>query len=410
MSARPAAVEAMESTSVRSDGAMPIRLLKVLTNFHPGGTERQVLNLVRGMDRSAFDLAFACLDRTGEFLESFEACDLPIEEFRIPRLYEPRCFLQQYRFAAHLKQQRVQILHSYNFYANVFAVPAARLAGVPLVLASVRDRGVYLTAAQKKWQRWVLGLADRVLVNADSIRDWLLEQGLREGRISVIRNGIDLSRYQPGRVAPNIRQALAIPESAPLVVLVARLNPSKGIDDFIRAAAMIAPRMPDARFLVVGADLRSLDGEATEDTTYRSSLQQLATSLGVGQQVIFAGHRDDIPDILATAALSVLPSHSEGLSNTLLESMAAGVPIIATDVGGNPELVKEGINGQLVPVRSPEHLAAAMEQLLGDPEQRAMMGERARRMAWSDYSLAGMAAKTQRFYREQLGLARRAAA
>ncbi len=407
MSSRSEPVGAMEAHAGDSE---PIRLHKVLTNFFSGGTERQVLNLVRGLDRDKFDLGFSCLERAGDHLEAFEALKVPISEFRVKRLYHPQTFLQQLRFASLLRAQRVQISHSYNFYANVFAVPAARLAGVPVVLASVRDRGVYLTEAQKRLQRWVLGLADRVLVNADSIRDWLQEQGLNGERISVIRNGIDLSRYEQNRAPGNIRRELGIPDTAPVAVLIARLNPSKGVDDFIKAAAMVAARQPDARFLVVGADLRTKDGVTSEDMTYRKSLQQLAQSLGVGEQVIFTGHRNDTPDLLAAAAISVLPSHSEGLSNTLLESMASGVPMVATDVGGNPELVKEGINGRLVPVRSPEHLAQAMEGLLANPEEREILGARARSMAWRDYSLAGMVAKTERLYREELGQAKRAVA
>ena len=147
MNSRYAPVEALEG---QADHPEPVRLHKVLTNFVPGGTERQVLNLVRGLDRGMFELDFSCLDRTGGYLEAFEALKVPIAEYRIRKLYHPQCFLQQLRFASMLRARRIHITHSYNFYANVFAIPAARLAGVPVVLASVRDRGVYLTAAQKK--------------------------------------------------------------------------------------------------------------------------------------------------------------------------------------------------------------------------------------------------------------------
>ncbi len=388
----------------------PIRLLKVLTNFFPGGTERQALNLVRGIDRDKFDLHFSCLERVGDYLESFEALDMPIREFRVKRLYHPQCFMQQVRFAAHLREQHIQIMHSYNFYANVFAVPAARLAGVPVVLASVRDRGVYLSAAQRKLQRWVLGLADRVLVNADSIRDWLLEQGLNGERISVIKNGINLSRYRHARESSDVRRGLGISESAPIVTLIARLNPTKGIDDLIKAAAILAPRWPAARFLVVGEGLQSKDGVSPEGELYRATLQQLAQSLGVAEQVIFTGHREDTPELLSESAISVLPSHSEGLSNTVLESMAAGVPTVATNVGGNPELIQEGVNGRLVPVKSPERLAQAIESLLANPQECAKLGAQARDMAWNNYSMSGMVTRTQDLYREQLRQAKRVAA
>jgi len=384
-----------------------IRLMKVVTGFFTGGTELQVLNLAREIDRGQFDLSFSCLEREGDHLDAYEALRAPISEFRIKRLYHPGCFLQQYRCASLMRKQRIQIMHSYNFHANVFALPAARLAGVPVVIASVRDRGVYLSAAQKRLQRQVLGLADRVLVNADSIRDWLVEQGLREERISVIKNGIDLSRFPQVREPSTVRQELGIADSAPIVILLARLDPQKGIDDFIKAVALVAPQHPQARFLIVGATLNCTDGVISEDTQYPQEMRQLAKSLGVAEQIVFTGHRNDTPDLLGEAAISVLPSLSEGLSNTLIESMAAGLPTIATNVGGNPELVREGVNGMLVPVKSPEHLAQAMGSLLADPGMRKTLGARGRDMVTETHALPSVVAKTQRLYHEQLQHAKR---
>lgn len=391
-------------------GPDSLRLKKVVTGFFTGGTELQVLNLARNLDRQAFDLSFACLDHDGDHLPAFEALGAPIEEYRFSRLYHPNCFRQQLRLAAQLRRERIQVLHSYNFYSTVFAVPAARLAGVPVVLASIRDQGVYLSAAQKKLQRLVCGLADRVLVNSDSIHDWLAGQGLREDRITVLKNGIDLTRYPVAPPPSGIRDELDIPAEAPIVVLMARLNPQKGLAEFIQAAARISPQHPEARFLVVGASLKSEDGVISEEHEYRDELRALTESLGMTDRLIFTGLRDDTPAVLAEATLSVLPSHSEGLSNTLLESMAAGVPMVATRVGGNPELVKEGVNGLLVPVKSPEDLADAMHSLLSDPARRRRMGAAARRMAEDAHSLPRVVARLQQLYRDQLAQSRRSMA
>lgn len=384
-----------------------IRIMKVVTGFCTGGTELQVLNLARGLDRQQFDLSFACLEKEGNLLAEYEALQAAIAEFGIKKLYHPQCFLQQYRLAALLRKQRTQIMHSYNFYSNVFAIPAARLAGVPVVLASVRDRGVYLSSAQKQLQRRVLGLADRILVNADSIRDWLAGQGLKEDRISVIRNGIDLSRYPDDPAPSDVRREWGIPESSPIVILLARLDPKKGIEDFIRAVGIIAEKHPTARFLIVGATMDVTDGVVSEVDSYRDQMLALVESLDLTEQVIFTRHRDDTPDLLAESTISVLPSLSEGLSNTLLESMAAGVATIATDVGGNPELVKDGVNGKLVPVKSPEHLARAMDSLLSDPELCQKLGMQGRVMAREGYSLPGAVERIQQLYRDQLRQAKR---
>ncbi|MEY4641903.1 MAG: hypothetical protein RLZZ227_1897, partial [Pseudomonadota bacterium] len=301
-----------------------VKLLKVLTAFCYGGTEGQVLKLASGMDRQRFELQFAGLRTDGDLLKEFHALNLPITEFRISCLYSPRTFLQQLKFAQHLRREKIAIVHSYNFYSNVFAIPAARLAGVPLIVASIRDQGVYLTPMQKHLQKVVCCMADKILVNAASIRSWLLEQGYPERKIVLIRNGIDLSRYGKPGVPAAIRAELNIPDAAPLVVLIARLNAKKGVEDFIEAAAKVRLAHPDVRFVIVGGKMEFADGAFAEDMQYLIGLRDLVKKLGIEDRVIFTGHRSDTHAILDSAAVSVLPSYSEGLSNTLLESMAAG--------------------------------------------------------------------------------------
>jgi L-malate glycosyltransferase len=375
-----------------------IRLLKVVTNYGSGGTEKQVMNLVRQMDMSRFDLQFGCLKKWGIYVDALEQQNIPISEFRIGKLYQPTTFRQQFRFAQFLRQQNIQIVHSYNFYSNVFAVPAAKMAGVPVVLASIRDQGVYLSEAQKRVQKWACRFADRVLVNADSIRDWLIGQGYQASRIVVIKNGIDLSQYDGSRVNPTLRDELGIPASAPIVVMLSRLNPQKGVDDFIKAAALIKRRHPDTYFLIVGEKLDFRNDVFSTDAAYHRELGMLTRDLGMQDRIIFTGHRTDIPELLAETTVSVLPSYSEGLSNTLLESMAAGVPIVTTNVGGNAELVKEGITGFLVKPQAPGMLAEAIGRLLDDPKMAKRFGEQARSVAFQNFSMERMVKLTQELY------------
>jgi glycosyltransferase involved in cell wall biosynthesis len=188
------------------------------------------------------------------------------------------------------------------------------------------------------------------------------------------------------------------------------LNPQKGVDEFIQAASLLRGSHPDVRFLIVGVKLQYQEGVFAQDRIYLQELQQLAKDLGVGDMVIFTGHRTDTPEILAEAAISVLPSHSEGLSNTLLESMAAGVPTIATNVGGNPELVKDHSTGILIPVKSPGHLAQAIREILDDSKLARRLGQQARIMANNEFSLEKMTVDTQALYRAELSLNRRAMA
>jgi L-malate glycosyltransferase len=384
-----------------------LRLLQFLTSFGIGGTERQMVNLMKGLDRSRFALAVGCQRRSGELLNEALALGAPILEYPIRSFKQPATLGQVLRLARDIRRLDIHIVHSFNFYANVFAVPAARLARAPVVIASIRDIGVYQTSIQKAVHRFVCGFADRIVVNADAIRQWLLAQGVDERKICVIPNGLDMTRFNVIRRPTPIRAELGLPDDARLVILVARLNPLKGIDDFIAAAARVARVVPNASFLVVGDNWVSRRGEVVVDSAYRRQLSERLADLGLGGRVVFSGFREDVPALLAEAAVSVLPTLSEGLSNTLLESMAAGVPVVATDIGGNPEVVHHDVTGYLVPPHDPPALAAAIVRLLADRDLAERFGRAGRRRVQENFSLERMVTRTETLYRDLLGAAPR---
>lgn len=379
-------------------GSERVRLFKFLTTFDIGGTEKQVVNLATRMDRTRFDLSFGCTQRWGELLEQLERLDMNIAEYPITSFFDFNTFRQRYRFARALREGRIQIMHSYNFYANVFSIPAAKIAGVPCIVASIRDLGIYLTPAQKLVQRWVCRLADRIAVNAGAIRDWLIEEGYPAAKISVIRNGLDISLYRRCSDGAAFRRELGLPADAPLVVMLSRLNRKKGVDNFLEAAALVKQRCPQTYFIVVGDDFTRKNGVLVRDLDYRKELGHLADRLGLGDSVRFTGMRTDVPDVLCAAAVSVLPSFSEGISNTLVESMAAGAPVVATRVGGTPELIEDGCHGLLVEPGDTRALAGAMCTILQDPVLAARLSAAARRRVEADYSIERMVRDTQALY------------
>lgn len=368
-----------------------VRLLTFMTLFAIGGTERHVVSLADGLDYSRFELEFGCLRRSGEFLTQLEARGLQVREYAVRRLYGARTLAQQLRFAQHLRRQRIQIMHSYNFYPNVFAIPAARLARTPVVVASIRDTGAHLTKRQRKVQRVACRLADHILVNAEAVRQWLTAEGYDPRRISVIRNGLDLSRFTPGEDG-SLRRELGIPEGAPIVAMLSRLSRMKGVEDFLDAAATVASRVENAHFLVIGDNINP-DGSA-----YRRELEARAARLDLASRVTFTGFRLDVPRLLSAVAVSVLPSLSEGLSNTILESMAAGAPVVATRVGGSAEALEHGVDGLLVPPRDPAALSRAIMWMLEHPEEARAFGRRARARVAEEFSLARMIRETECLY------------
>ena len=364
----------------------------MLTNFHIGGTERQVANLVSRLDSSRFDLHLACLLNSGELLEEMEHLRIPRPEFQISRLYSPKTFRQAARLARYIRGNRIQIVHSYGFYPNVFAIPAARLAGAAIV-ASIRDTGDGLTPVQRRIQKLICRMANCVLVNADAIRRTLIDQGYRPDNIVVIRNGIHLPPVRERANGVELRHTLGLPQSARIVLVFSRLNQLKGVDYFLDAAVLVSKRFADVCFVVAG------------DGAHRKALEERAAGLGLGNRILFTGFRTDIADLLAEAAVAVLPSLSEGLSNSLLESMASGVPAIATRVGGNPEVIEDGVTGLLVPPRDAGGLADAMCRLLSDRDLAARFGEAGRRRVAEHFSVDRTVFETERLYCQLAGAA-----
>src|SRR5262249_14129742 len=163
------------------------------TRFAIGGTERQVMTIASGLNSARYALHLACLSRTGGVLQEMmeTLTDAPLAEFTIRNLYNPGALRERLRFAAYLRARPIQIVHTYNFYPNVFAVPAARLVGAPIVIASIRDMGVYLTPLQLRVQRMACRFAHRIVVNAEAVKRWLAADGYEPDKIDVIRNGVD---------------------------------------------------------------------------------------------------------------------------------------------------------------------------------------------------------------------------
>jgi L-malate glycosyltransferase len=372
-----------------------IRLIKVVPTLLCGGTETQFMTLARSLDQDRFSVRFACLRKWGPFVSELAQLGIPLQEYGVTTFRSWRALRQQARFSRDLRRDGIDIVHTYSFYGNVFAVPPGRIAA-RVVVASIRDRGLYLTPMQQRVQRHVCRLADRVLVNAEAVKTWLVNDGFAASRITVIPNGIDTSRFHTQADPVAVRRSLAVPDDARLVAVVSRLHRLKGIEDFLDAAAMIAARHPDVRFLVIG------EPSPVDNIAYLDELSQRAQRLGIGDRVIFTGLRADVPELLSAVNVSVMPSLNEALSNVLLESMAAGAAVVATDVGGTTEALRHDHNGLLIPPGNPVAMAAAIEQLLSNPPLARELGARARRAITDQFSLERMVAATANVYEDLL--------
>lgn len=374
---------------------LKLSVLQFVTELRIGGTERHVVNLLCALDPIRFESHLACLRLCGQFLDEIDPRRIQVREYNVSSLWGPGALRQQARFGRYIRRNRIQVVHTYSFYPNVFALLPAKLAGVPVAVASIRDTGDLWTPMQRRAQRMACRLADCVVVNADAVRSRLITEGYDWRKIRVIRNGIDASRFQKSRADGGLRHELGLPPGAPIVAVISRLTAVKGVEFLLDAIPTVVQRFPDARFLIVG------DGDA------REGLERRAVRLGLDGRAVFTGFRRGVPEILSEVTVGALPSLSEATSNALLEAMAAGVPVVATRVGGNPEVVEDGVTGLLVPPGDPGALARAICDLLANPELAARFGRAGRRRVIQAFSLERMIRETEGLYSDLASEVRR---
>ncbi len=378
-----------------------IRVLELVARLEIGGSEGQAVRLLEGLDRTRFAPHVACLRAGGPLLAAIEARGIEVTAYPAPHLYGPSALRQQLRLAAALRSDHIDIVHATGFYTNVFAIPAARLARTPVIIGSVREQTDQWSPAQVAANRVALALADCIVVNASSVRDSLVEHGFPPHKVRVIRNGIDVGRFARRRGAGALRDELGWPAGTPIVAVISRVAPKKGIEQFLEAAARVAASRRDARFLVVGDGAIVRDGEALPGGR-RGGLEARAAELGIADRVRFTGFRLDVPELLAQIDIAVVPSLSEALSNSLLEAMAAAAPVVATRVGDHERVVQDGVSGLLVPPGDVDALVKRILQLLGDPARAARLGEAARATVHARFSGDRMVRETEALYTELL--------
>lgn len=361
-----------------------IRVVFCVDNLQVGGTELNAVRTAERLNRTRFDLSLVCLGGGGPLEERYVRADVPILRLPLRSLYSPSAAGQALRLARWLRKRRVQVFHAHDIYSNIFGVPCARLAGVPGVIASRRWWAGRRDARLRFADRAAHRLAHASLVNASPLAELLREEGVPPAQVEVVPNFLDDAAFDspPAEFLAGVRRELALPEGAPVIGIVANLRAVKDHETLLRAVAALAPRRPDVHLVLVGEGDR------------RSPLEALATELGIAERVRFAGRRPSHPSFHHLFDISVLSSLSEGMPNSVLEAMAAGRPVVATNVGGTRDAVVDSVTGYLVPPRDPARMAAALDALLSDPDHARGMGEagarRAREVFRAENALAAL--------------------
>ena len=363
------------------EGSLSPRVFLMTNSFETGGSERQFVDLARALQPTRYRLSLGCLQENGPLridLGQVQHFDLGGSLYRLPAMRA------RYRLAAYLRRSQVAIAHAFDFYTNLALIPAARLARTAVVIGSQRQLGDLLSPNQRRAQLAMFRWADCVICNSQAAADRLIQQGLSPKQTVVIGNGLSPAAFA---------DAVSIMPRSPDVFrvgMIARMNSrSKNHRVLLEVATRLRTRLPKLEVVLVG------------DGPLRPELEQQAERLGIPDRVQFLGERRDIPAILASLDVTVLPSSSESLSNAILESMAAGIPVIANEVGGNLELLSAA-RGILIPPNDIGALEAALQKLAVDAPMRAKLGRSARRFAEENFTIDQMRRKHEELYAELL--------
>lgn len=384
------------------------RVLHLITSFEIGGTERQAVELLKRLDAERYDVRLAVIRNQGPFYKEIESRFSIVPEFPLTSFYNANAVKQLARLRRLMVQDKIDILHAHDFYAGLLGAAAARLAGVR-VIACQRHLKLSDRAVHRWGTRIIHALAHRVLVNSEAIRDYIIAEGTtRPDKIVVIKNGVRSIEDATAEKSESASSSLMRDESAAirlrreahqklcgelglntdtkLVGMVARLQAVKGHRYFIEAAAQVARDETRTHFVLVG------------DGSLRSEIENQIARFDLANRVHLLGDRSDVSQLVSAFDLMALASLHEGLPNAVMEAMAAGVPVVATAVGGTKELIIDGKTGYLVPPADAEALSERIAFALKNDEERTAISARAREFVIARFGIERMIESVEKLY------------
>jgi len=370
-------------------------VLQLVGSFHMGGSERQAVQLIRLLhENKTYNIFLAALNNEGVLREEVEQIGfIDIPEFRLASFYDFNFLKQLQKCVRFLRENKIEIVHTHDFYTNVFGISAARLANVKVKIASKRETSGMRSKAQAAIEKRIFGFADTIVANSKAVENYLIEKGISAEKIEVIYNGLDLERLKPKQAnRAAICEELGLPkdENIKFITLVANLRHDvKNQSMFLRTAKRVLEKMPQAHFVLAG------EGELKND------LENLAKELKIADKTHFIGRCAKVPELLSISFAGVLTSFAEGFSNSILEYMAARLPVVATNVGGAREAIIEGESGFLVESNDEETMANRLIELLENEKKAKRFGKEGRKIVEEKFSCATQIEKTLELYQHR---------
>lgn len=361
------------------------KVIHTIETGEPGGAENILVQIANGL-RDEYEPAGVVLEK-GWTSTELERLKIPVVHLPLARSFDLSWAL---RLRDYIRKNNIRLIHAHEFTSNAYSLVAARLAGIP-VICTVHGKNYYPERYYRRVAyRQAARFADAFIAVSGDLRDFLVSRvGIPRSRITVIHNGIDTAIFNRDNFdRRRLREALQIPDDAYVVIVVAALFEMKGHRDLIAALGMLKDAARKLCVLFVG------------DGPYKSRLQELAAAIDNGVSIRFLGFRNDIAELLAVSDLSVLPSYSEGLPVSVLEAMSSGMPVIATDVGGLREVIRDGENALLVPPAQPTVLAEKIGLCMRDRPLVERLARRARADVIDAFAIESMLDSYRKLYRK----------
>jgi len=374
----------------------PVCVVLVAENLDYGGAERQVIELANNLDCDRFDVHVCALSDYVPLSSKLRDAERRLHIIKPLNRFDLTVIL---RLARLLRALKADVVHGYLYTADIVCRVAGRLAHTKAIIGSERNAFYRIRKRDflglKLTRRWV----DTIIANSHAGAEYNASIYNRpDSDYRVVHNGVDIERFRP-RHGATIRQELGIPPQCPVVGAFANFRPQKNHEMLFRAFSLVLERFPETRLLLVGGQPAQSKGALDG---YVERIHRIADDLKLGQRCMFMGFQKDIEHLYAACDITVLSSRYEGNPNVLLESMACGIPFVATNVSDNEYVAKQGEVGHLVAVGDEVGMAHHMESLLGNPGFRYEMGQKARQWVASEFSTRRFAEKTAAVYLEAL--------
>lgn len=364
-----------DETRTAAAATVPLRVCHVSLTLKTGGLERLLADIARHHDVAGIQPEFLAINEVGRFADVIRDAGCPVHVLqKSGRWGQIRQMVRLFR------QQRFDVVHTHNTYPHIYGSIAARVAGVPVVVNTRHGQRAGHGWKSRTQFRWASHLVDRIIAVSDDAKDLCVNSdGVTSRKVVRIWNGIDVDDF-----------TYTGPAGTPVAISVARLSAEKDFPTLLKAMSLAVREVPELTLKIVG------------DGPMRSRLEQLTRELNLTAQVQFLGERSDVPALLAGAGFFVTSSVTEGISLTLLEAMAVGLPVVATRVGGNSEIVDPPRTGQLVEAADPAGLAAAIVSMAQQPHEWRRMGLAGRDRVTEHFEVRRMTTEYERLYRTLL--------